>query len=149
MDFITGLFDMNFASLVPEMDALLGFVRAILSVLMLAGPLAMLVLGVLYLFFAPPEANYRLGFRTFNGMGSAEAWRFTQKIAGLAYTGLGLGLLIVMLVITVSSRGRDVYQFTGTAIKALLWQAGLALAARLTVGILAAVFFTANGDRRR
>lgn len=149
MDFITGLFDMNFAALVPEMNALLGFVRVILSLLMLAGPLSMLILGVMYLFFAPPEANYKFGFRTFNGMGSVEAWRFTQRIGGIAYAGLGLILLIVMLVITIGFGSKDIYQITTIAIKALLWQAGLALLARLVVGILAAVFFTANGDRRR
>lgn len=149
MDFITGLFDMDFAALVPEMEALLGFVRVILSLLMLAGPLSMLVLGVLYLFAAPPEANYKFGFRTYFGMGSVEAWKFSQKIAGIAYAGLGLILLIIMLIVTISFGGKDSFQITCAAITALLWQVGLALAARLTVGILAAVYFTADGSRRR
>ena len=149
MDFITGLFDMDFAALVPEMEALLGFVRVILSLLMLAGPLSMLVLGVLYLFAAPPEANYKFGFRTYFGMGSMEAWKFSQRIAGIAYAGLGLILLIIMLIVTISFGGKDSFQITSAAITALLWQVGLALAARLTVGILAAVYFTADGSRRR
>lgn len=149
MDFITGLFDMDFAALVPEMDAMLAFVRVILSLLMLAGPLSMLILGVLYLFMAPPEANYKFGFRTYFGMGSVEAWKFSQKIAGIAYAGLGLILLIIMLIVTISFVGKDSFQITSTAITALVWQAALALLARLTVSILAAVFFTADGSRRR
>ena len=149
MDFITGLFDMDFAALVPEMDTLLGVVRVILSLLLLAGPLAMLILGVLYLFMAPPEANYKFGFRTYFGMGSVEAWRFTQKIAGLAYAGLGLILLVIMLIVTISFVGKDSFQITSIAITALIWQVVLVLLARLAVGVLAAVFFTAKGYRRR
>ena len=149
MDLITGLFDMDFAALVPEMGAMLGFVRAILALFLLAGPLSMVVLGVMYLFMAPPEANYKFGFRTYFGMGSVEAWRFSQKIAGIAFGCLGLILLVIAIIVDFSFIGKDTYQIASTAMTTLLWQAGLALAARLTVGILAAVFFTADGSRRR
>ncbi len=149
MDLITGLFDMDFAALVPEMGAMLGFVRVILSLFLLAGPLSMLVLGVLYLFMAPPEANYKFGFRTYFGMGSVEAWRFSQKIAGIAFGCLGLILLVIAIIVDFSFIGKDTYQVASAAMTTLLWQAGLALVARLTVGILAAVFFTADGSRRR
>ena len=148
MDFITGLFDMDFAALVPEMGAMLGFIRVVLSLLVLAGPLSMLILGVLYLFMSPPEANYKFGFRTYFGMGSVEAWRFSQKIAGIAFGCLGL-ILLVAIVVDFSFIGKDTHQVASTAITCLLWQVGLALAARLAVGIAAAVFFTADGGRRR
>jgi len=149
MDFITGLFDMDFAALVPEMGAMLGFIRVVLSLLVLACPLSMLILGVLYLFMSPPEANYKFGFRTYFGMGSVEAWRFSQKIAGIAFGCLGLILLVVAIVVDFSFIGKDTHQVASTAITCLLWQVGLALAARLAVGIAAAVFFTADGGRRR
>ena len=149
MDFITGLFDMDFAALVPELNTMLGFIRVVLSLLLLAGPLSMLVLGVLYLFMAPPEANYKFGFRTYFGMGSVEAWKFSQKMGGIAFAGLGLILLIVAIIVDFSFIGKDPYQVASSAITCLLWQIGLILAARLAVGILAAVFFTAKGDRRR
>ena len=149
MDFITGLFDMDFAALVPEMDAVLGTVRTVLTLAVLAGPIAMLVLGVLYLFLAPPEANYKFGFRTYFGMGGVEAWRFSQKIAGLAFGGLGMILLIIMIIVVVGFGGKDAFQMAQTALTCLFWQAGLVLVARLTVAILAAVFFTADGSRRR
>ena len=149
MDFITGLFDMDFAALVPEMGAMLGFIRVALSLLLLAGPLSMLILGVMYLFMAPPEANYKFGFRTYFGMGSVEAWRFSQKIAGIAFGCLGLILLVIAIIVDLGFIGKDTYQVASAAITCLLWQVGLALAARLAVGILAAVFFTADGGRRR
>ena len=149
MDLITGLFNFDFAALVPEMGALLGIVRVILALLLLAVPLSMLVLGVMYLFMAPPEANYKFGFRTYFGMGSVEAWRFSQRIAGIAFAGLGLILLVIAIIVDFSFIGKDTYQIASTATTTFLWQAGLAIAARLTVGILAAVYFTAKGDRRR
>ena len=149
MDLITGLFDMDFAALVPEMGTMLGLVRVILSLLLLAVPLSMLILGVMYLFMAPPEANYKFGFRTYFGMGSVEAWKFSQKIAGIAFAGLGLILLVIAIIVDFSFIGRDTYQIATTAIVTFLWQAGLALIARLVVGILAAVYFTAKGQRRR
>jgi hypothetical protein len=149
MDFITGLFDMDFAALVPELNTMLGFIRVVLSLLLLAGPLSMLVLGVLYLFMAPPEANYNFGFRTYFGMGSVEAWKFSQKMGGIAFAGLGLILLIVAIIVDFSFIGKDPHQVASSAITCLLWQIGLILAARLAVGILAAVFFTAKGERRR
>jgi len=149
MDLITGLFDMDFAALVPEMSAVLGTVRTLLILAVLAGPIAMVVLGALYLFAAPTEANYKFGFRTYFGMGSVEAWRFSQKIAGLAFGGLGVILLIVMIIVVIGFGGKDAFRIAQTAITCLCWQAGLVLVARLTVAVLAGVFFTADGGRRQ
>lgn len=149
MDLITGLFDMDFTALVPEMGTMLGFVRVILSLLLLAGPLSMLVLGVMYLFMPPPEANYKFGFRTYFGMGSVEAWRFSQRIAGIAFSGLGAVLLIIAIIVDFGFIGKDTFQLASTAATCFCWQAGLALVARLTVGVLCAVYFTADGSRRR
>ena len=148
MDFITGLFDMDFAALVPEMDAVLGIIRPALAVTLLAGPIILLVLGLLYLLLAPPEANYRFGYRTYFGMGSVEAWRFSQRIAGIAYGVVGLVLLIVMIVTVKGLGGKDFFQMAETAIRCLLWQGGAALFAQLVVAILAGVFFRADGSRR-
>ena len=149
MDFITSLFDMDFASLVPELDTVLGIIRPVLTLLLLAGPIALVVLGALYLFKAPKQANYKFGFRTYFGMGSTEAWQFTQKIAGLAYGGLGAILLIVMIIVTICFGGKNAHQIASTAITCLLWQLGLILAVHLAVAILARMFFNADGSRRR
>ena len=149
MDLITGLFNMDFTALVPNLNTMLGLIRFLLSLLLLAGPISMLILGFLYLFMAPPEANYKFGFRTYFGMGSVEAWRFSQRMAGISFGGLGLVLLVIALIVDLSFIGANTYQVATRAMICLLWQVGLVAVARLAVGILCAAFFTADGSRRR
>ncbi len=149
MEIITKIFNMDFGALVPELSAILEKSRLLIKVCVLIGPLILLVLGLIYLLIPPKEANYRFGFRTYFGMGSVEAWRFTQKVAGFSYTLLGLGLLIAMYLKTSEFEQADPIQMVTSALMYLLLQAGLALLARLVTGILAAIFFTSYGDRRR
>ena len=149
MDLITGLFNMDFTAWVPNLSTMLGMIRFLLSLLLLAGPISLLILGFLYLFMAPPEANYKFGFRTYFGMGSVEAWRFSQRIAGLAFGALGLLLLVIALIVDLSFIGANTYQVASRAMVCLLWQVGLVAVVRLGIAILCAVFFTAKGGRRR
>ncbi len=149
MDFITNLFEFNLEAIVPEMDIFLRNVRVLVTLAVLVGPILLLTLGALYLFKPAAEANYRYGFRTYYGMGGVEAWRFSQKMAGLSFAALGLVLLIVMIVVSVGFGRKDLFQMTTTAMVCLLWQGGLAILARLVVAVLAAVYFDKDGRRRR
>ncbi len=149
MEFITKIFDLNLESLVPEMDVFLKDIRFLVTLAVLVGPVVLLVLGAMYLLKPAPEANYKYGFRTYYGMGGVEAWRFSQRIAGIAFAGLGAVLLIVMIVVAVGFKSKDLFQMTTAAMVCLLWQTGLALAARITVAVLSAHFFDRNGRRRK
>ena len=149
MDFITKLFDLDLSKFVPEMPAFLGGLRALLVLAILIGPILLVALGAMYLLRPAPEANFKYGFRTYFGMGSIEAWRFSQKIAGLAFGGLGAVLLLVMFIVVLTFFKKDLFQIANTAIVCLIWQAVLALIARITVSILCCVYFDRNGDRRR
>lgn len=149
MDFITKLFDLDLSKFVPEMPAFLGGLRALLVLAILIGPILMVALGAMYLLRPAPEANFKYGFRTYFGMGSIEAWRFSQKIGGLAFGGLGAVLLLVMFIVVLTFFKKDLFQIANTAIVCLIWQAVLALIARITVSILCCVYFDRNGDRRR
>ena len=149
MDFITKLFDLDLSKFVPEMPAFLGGLRALLVLAILIGPILMVALGAMYLLRPAPEANFKYGFRTYFGMGSIEAWRFSQKIGGLAFGGLGAVLLLVMFIVVLTFFKKDLFQIANTAIVCLIWQAVLALIARITVSILCCIYFDRNGDRRR
>lgn len=149
MDLISKLFDIDFAALVPELSVFLKLTRTLLALAVLAGPGCLVALGGLYLFKPTPEANFRFGFRTYFGMGSVEAWRFSQKIAGLTYGALGAALLLAMVIVVFCFIGKDLLQVARMSMICLLIQFVLILLARLVPAILAGVFFDGKGNRRR
>ena len=149
MDLITNLFDIDFAALVPDMPVVMVTVGSLLVLAILAGPILLVTLGGLYLFKPAPEANFKYGFRTYYGMGSIQAWRFSQKIAGLAFVGLGAPLLLVMLIIALTFIGKDMLNIATTATICLLVQAVLILIARLVVAILCGVYFDKDGNPKK
>ena len=149
MDVIMKLLDMDLAKFVPDLTNLLDNVRTLVTVSVLVGPLILLILGLIYLFIPPKEANHRFGFRTYFGMGSVEAWRFTQKIAGLAFGVIGLILLIAMLFVVAGFGGKDHFEMVNVTVKSLLWQAGLVLLARIFVSVLVMVLYDRNGNLRK
>ena len=149
MDIITKLFDLDLSKFVPAMPVFLGALRALLVIIILAGPILLVTLGAMYLLRPAPEANFKYGFRTYYGMGSVEAWKFSQKIAGLAYGGLGAILLLVMFIIVLTFFGKDLFRIANTAIICLLWQVGLTLVARITVGVMCYIYFDKEGNRKK
>ena len=149
MELITKLFDIDFAALVPPLSVFLGLVRTLLALATLTAPITMLILAGLYLFRPAPEANYKYGFRTYYGMGSIEAWQFSQKIAGLAFGALGAFLLVAMLVVVLCFIGRDLLVVSKMTAISLLVQVVLILTARITVAILCKKFFDKDGMRRK
>ena len=148
MDLITGLFNMDFAALVPEMGVLMGIVRVVLSLLLLAGPLAMVILGFLYLFMPPPEANYKFGFRTYFGMGSVEAWRYTQKLAGAVWCLLGLALAVWMAVAGAAMAGMATMDAMLKMAGYIFWQALALLVSRVLINFLVFLRYDRKGVRR-
>ena len=137
------------ATLLPELDTVFGKVELTCRVLLMLGPVLLLVLGLVYLFLTPKEANHYIGYRCYFGMGSVNAWRFTQRLAGIVFGGLGLVLSIVMLLIVATFRQLALDAMVWRAVKCLAWEAGLALLAHLGVMITAAVLFDRKGNYRR
>lgn len=143
------LSDFDPAKFLPDLSGALGVTELILRIAVLVGPLVILGLGLAYLLAAPKEANYSFGFRTWRGMASVEAWQFTQRVAGLCWTGLGLILTIVMAIICNGFRGMEMMDMVTKAALCLLWQVGLVLLSWLAIGILNIVLFDRKGVRRR
>ena len=149
MDFITKIFDLDLSAFVPEMPAFLGGIRALLVILQLLGPILLAGFGALYLFKPAPEANYRYGFKTYYGMGSIEAWQFSQRIAGMIFGGLGAVFLLAMTIVALTFIGKDLFRIAGTVIICLLIQAVFTLAARITIAVLCRKYFDKDGNHRR
>lgn len=149
MEKITEIFDkIDLTKAVPEMDSLLALAQKVASLSILIGPVVMLLLGLMYLFLPPKEANHSVGFRTYFGMGSVEAWHFTQKIAGIAWGGVGLVLTVVMVIIYLGYKSKDVMQIAESAVTCLIWQVILAAVIYIGICVVAAIFFDRKGNRR-
>ena len=137
------------AALLPEIDSIVGKVQLICSLAILAAPIIMLCMGIAYLFFAPREANYYFGYRTAFGMGSVSAWRHTQKVAGLIFGGLGLILTILMLMICLTLSSRQAMDMVWLAVKCLIWEGVLGLAAKFSINSITMYTYDYNGNKRR
>ena len=137
------------AKLLPDLSDLFGSLATLCRFAVMIGPVVLLVLGLAYLFLSPREANYYFGYRCYFGMGSVQAWRFTQRIAGMLFGGVGLILTIVMYVISGAFAEMEVTDMVWKAAGCLAWQAVIALVLTFLVNFLAFFFFDAKGGPRR
>lgn len=137
------------AKLLPELSRVFGSLASVCRFAVMIGPVVLLVLGLMYLFLSPKEANYYFGYRCYFGMGSVHAWRFTQRMAGVLLGGLGLILTIIMYTISGGFAGMEVTAMVWKAVDCLIWQAVLALMATLAINLTAAFRFDRKGEYRR
>ena len=138
----------NFSALLPKLDSVLGWADLFLRVPVMAGPLALLGFGLLYWLAPASEANYGYGYRLWWGMSSLESWRFTQRLAGLVFTALGLIMTVVFALVSLSFRDLEPMELAGKGIVCLLWELGFAALARLGIDITVLCLFDRKGYRR-
>ena len=151
MDFnvLKGLFEeFDLAAFLPDLSDILGWVEMLLRIAVMAGPLLLLLFGLIYLLVPPKEANHGLGYRFWWGMSSLDAWQFTQHLAGLVWTGLGVILTIVMALICNGYRRMETMDMVWSAVKCIAWEAGLTILACIVIDIIIICVFDRNGFRR-
>ena len=136
------------ASLLPELDSILGDIAFVVRVATLLGPILLLVLGLGYLLLSPKEANYIFGYRCTFGMGSVEAWRYTQRLAGGIWALLGLGLAIWMAIAGGQLAELSMVDAMAKMAVWILWQAVALLLSRLLINVLVFLRFDRKGNRR-
>lgn len=150
IDFIKSLLtDFDPASIFPDLGKLFEGLELLLRIAVLVGPLCLLGFGLWYLLAPTKEANHSVGYRFYWGMSSVEVWQFTQRLAGLVWTGLGLGMTIVMALICNGYRDMAQDAMIYSALKSLGWELGLIIASILAINITVMVLFDRKGYRRR
>ena len=117
-DLKTLMDDFDPAALLPQLDTIVGKIEFLMRIAVVVGPIILLVMGLTYLIASPKEANYYLGYRCYFGMGSVGAWRFSQRLAGIVWTLLGLILTAVMLLISSGFRGKEIMDVVWSAVSA-------------------------------
>ena len=136
------------AALLPQLDTVFGKVELVCRIAVMVGPIVLLLMGLVYLFLTPKEANHYIGYRCYYGMGSVQAWRFTQRLAGLVFGVLGLVLTVTMLLITNGFSGMEVMDMVWKAVTCLIWEAVLTVIATLAINLTALFKFDRNGEFR-
>ena len=127
MDSITGLLEgFDLAKLLPKIGQLISSVRFWTVLLMYAGPLTLLGLGLWYYLRPELEPTTKRGFRIPRALQSKEAWQFTQKFAGVLWTALGGALAAISIVISLFCLGASTIGLVTTAVVWVLIQAILA-----------------------
>ena len=150
MNKITELMDkLDPSKLVPELESLMRKAGSIAGWAVMIGPLLLLALGLLYFFKAPKEANHSFGFRTYFGMGSVEAWRYTQRLAGMILGGLGIILTVIMGIICLTWGGKDTLQILDRAVSCLIWEVTLAAIACGGIVLHISLRYDKEGNRRK
>ena len=142
---ILGGFDI--AQLLPEVNATVGFIVFLSRLVTFFIPLLILGLGLAYFLKPPAEANHTFGYRTYFGMGSVEAWQFSQRIGGLVYIILGgvmtIGALIAFFVL---HKGSIPTILTGCAVCVVI-ELILIVLTILTLNIIISIRYDRDGYR--
>lgn len=149
MDKILSFFQMDIAEMLPEMESFLSDLEGTVRLIVLLGPLILLALGAWYYFIPPKEANHRAGFRTYFTMGSVEAWRFAQKLAGMGYMVLGGALTVIMGIISIFFNGKAALAMINTALVCVIIELILVLVVWIGVHILVLRVYDKDGNRRK
>ena len=149
-DAVKALMD-NFdpASLLPDLGSVFGWMELVCRIAVLIGPILVAAMGIAYLLFSPKEANHYFGYRTYFGMGSVEAWRFTQRLSGIVLGLLGLALTGIMLVVSGDFAAMEVMDMVWLALKLLLIEAVLVFLANIAISLTAMIRFDRKGEYRR
>lgn len=140
--------DFDPTALMPDLTDVLGKIESIIRLAVMAAPIVLLGLGLLYLLAAPKEANYKLGYRFYWGMGSVESWRFMQRLAGAVWTLLGAVLTLVMRSNCDKLLGMDAGEMTQIAIKYILWELGSTVVSILLIDLVVIICFSFKGIPR-
>ena len=135
--------------LLPSAESLMNGLTGWMRLLVIIGPLLMLGFGIYYLYFAPKEANHRMGYRFFYAMSRVEVWQHAQRLAGVAYAAMGGILFIIMGLISLSFGRLATPDLVWVAMKCLIWEVVLVIIATLAVDILIVVLYDYNGDPRK
>ena len=138
----------NLEKFIPKLDSLLDWSKWLISLAVRVGPVCILVLGLIYLLIPPKEANRKAGYRTYFGMGSILAWRFTQRVSGVLMSVVGLILTIIAFSTVGKFDGMETMEMANLAIRCVKGQIICALIIWIFMFILTAVMFDRQGYRR-
>ena len=133
----------------PDLSTVISNAAIICRIAVMVGPVILLLMGLAYLFLAPKEANHYFGYQCYYGMGSVQAWRFTQRLAGIILGVLGLGLTIAMFIMGSKFETMETMAMVTAAAKSLILQAVLTALSMIAINLTDMFLFDRRGQVRR
>lgn len=135
-------------SYLPDIASIMSWASLFARICILVAPAVMLLCGLRYLIFPPREANHEAGYRFYFGMGSVEAWRFTQLLAGIVWTLIGLGLSIAMYLIGKDFPNMELGPMVDKSVICIFWQIVLILLSYFSINLTLIIRYNRHGDVR-
>ncbi len=135
-------------NLLPDLHNFESSVLSLARLALILGPLVLLGLGIYYFSAAPKEANHTAGYRCWFGMGSVQAWRFTQRLAGSVWTVLGLILTIVAAVQAGSLAELELMDALFATGRHIFRQAVAVLLSAIAINVVVFARYDRKGARR-
>ena len=150
MDFLKSLIsDFDLMSLLPEMAMVMEWIVKGVYYAVMAGPVILIVMGLLYLIFPTKEANHVVGYRFFWGMGSIKSWKFTQRFAGIVWALLGLWLGFDMFQDQSILTDLETLDMLYTAVEMILHQIVAVAISVVCINVFIFLAFNFRGEVRR
>ena len=140
--------NLDISALLPDIMDMMNTIVLIARIAMFAVPLLLLGFGLYYFLSAPKEANFTAGYRCYWGTGSEEAWRFTQKLAGILWMLAGLAMMLGCALLNGSFYRLELTDMLWQIVWCLLYQGGIVLVLRLVIYVIVMFRFDRKGNRR-
>lgn len=138
----------DFATLLPDIMSVMNGIITIARIALFIVPLLLLGLGMYYFLVSPKEANYTAGYRCYWGMGSEEAWRFTQKLAGVLWSLTGVTMLLGCVLLSQRFPALEPADVLWEIIFCLIFQGAIVLAIRVLIYVIVMSRYDRKGNRR-
>lgn len=146
-DILSLLQDFDVANFLPAPDQYVAGLSWWARLIVLAAPLLLLVLGLIYRYRPLDGPQRRLSFRTFHPAGSIEAWRFAQRTAGVGYTLVGGALSVVVLVVSLFFNGRKAMTMANIVLVCMILELIIIVALQIAINILVMKAYDKDGRR--
>ena len=139
---------LDIAALLPDIMDIMNGIALLTQIALFLAPLILLGLGLYYFLLSPKEANFTTGYRCYYGMGSEEAWRFTQRLAGVIWTLAGITMTLGVVLLRYRFAALDLSQLMWTAIFCLLLQGAIVLVLRALIHFIVLLRYDRKGNKR-
>ena len=148
-DLLSLLQDFDVSNFLPAPDKFLFSLISWVRLMLLAGPLLLLCMGLWHRFVAPKKPGSRLGFPLWAPIGSKQAWDFAQRLCDTVYLLLGGGLTAVMFVVSLFFGKKHGLAMINIALICVIIELILIVIACIGVNMLVAKAYDKHGRPRK